>query len=84
MNWKLKRLREAARLTQRQVAARLGIQRPSVANWERGRNGPAKRLIPRLADIYGCSVEDLLGATERGTESGGGNPEGEAARDETS
>ena len=47
-------------MTQTEVAARLGIQRPSVANWERGRNGPHKRFLPRLAELYGCSVEDLL------------------------
>lgn len=47
-------------MTQKEVAARLGIQRPSVTNWERGRNGPSKHLLPRLAELYGCSVEDLL------------------------
>ena len=59
-------------MTQKEVAARLGIQRPSVTNWELGRNGPNKRLLPRLAALYGCSVEDLLG---------GGTDEADASKE---
>ena len=64
MNWKLIRLRENAQMTQGEVAARLGIVRTAVTNWERGRNGPNKRILPRVAELYGCSVEDLLGGEQ--------------------
>ena len=49
-------------MTQGEVAARLGIVRTAVTNWERGRIGPNKRILPRVAALYGCSVEDLLGS----------------------
>lgn len=57
---KLKQFREAAKMTQGEVAARLHITRSTVAHWERGRNGPSKRILPRVAELYRCSVEDLL------------------------
>lgn len=57
---KLKQFREAAKMTQGEVAARLQITRSTVAHWERGRNGPNKRILPRVAELYRCSVEDLL------------------------
>ena len=60
LNEKLIRLRKAAQLSQYDVAARLGIVRTAVTNWERGRNGPNKRILPRVAELYNCSVEDLL------------------------
>ena len=64
----LKQFREAARMTQKEVAARLRVSRSAVAHWEQGRNGPNKRTLPRVAQLYGCSVEDLLdkGGTEHG------------------
>ena len=64
----LKQFREAAQMTQKEVAARLRVSRSAVAHWEQGRNGPSKRTLPRVAQLYGCSVEDLLdkGGTEHG------------------
>lgn len=62
---KLRQLRQAAQMTQGEVAARLGLNRSTVAHWEQGRNGPSKRIMPRVAELYRCSVEDLLGASEK-------------------
>ncbi|WP_432171585.1 telomere-associated protein Tap [Streptomyces sp. 1222.5] len=54
-----KRLREAAALTQTQVAAALGTRRETVASWESGRNEPRPpqraayaRLLEKLADRF--------------------------------
>ncbi|MGY4965126.1 telomere-associated protein Tap [Streptomyces sp. 900105245] len=54
-----KRLREAAGLTQTQVAAALGTRRETVASWESGRNEPRPpqraayaRLLEKLADRF--------------------------------
>lgn len=57
----LKRLREAAGLSQVQLALRLGVSQSTVANWERGFRAPQARHLIKLANILGCSVDALLG-----------------------
>ena len=59
---KLVRLREAAGLSQRQVAARLGIAQSSYANWERFDVALKPHQILALAEIYGASVDEVLTA----------------------
>ena len=57
----LKRLRSAAGLTQPAVAAALGISRSAVAMYEKGSREPELSLLCRLADLYGCSLDELAG-----------------------
>jgi len=61
---RLRECRENANLSQKYVAITLGISSPSVANWERGKTNPTKENIMRLADLYGVSVDYLLGRTD--------------------
>jgi len=60
---RLRECREKANLSQKYVALTLGVAAPSVANWERGKTNPAHENIVRLADLYGVSVDYLLGRT---------------------
>ena len=56
----LKFYHKAAGLTQQQLADLLGVKRNVVTMWELGHNmTPAKYLL-QLAEILGCTVEDLL------------------------
>ncbi|MFM7424812.1 MAG: helix-turn-helix transcriptional regulator [Elainella sp.] len=54
-------LREAAHLTQRQLADRVGVTETTIANWERGRSGLdwIERLI-RLCWALDCQIADLV------------------------
>lgn len=61
---RLKECRENAHLSQKYVAITLGISSPSVANWERGKTNPTKENIVKLANLYGVSVDYLLGRTD--------------------
>lgn len=47
---RIRMLREAHRLTQRQLAARLNIAQPSVSQWETGRTVPTLPMQRALAD----------------------------------
>ena len=47
-------------LTQREVAEKLGVQMSAVSKWEMGLSKPRAELLPALAKIYKCSVDDLL------------------------
>lgn len=61
---RLRECRENAKLSQKYVALTLGIAPPSVANWERGKTNPTHENIMKLADLYGVSVDYLLGRTD--------------------
>ena len=56
----LKRLRRACGLTQKQVAAHLNVTFQAVSKWETGRAAPDIFVLPALAELFGCRVDDLL------------------------
>ena len=47
-------------LTQEALAKMMGISRSAVAMWETGQTRPRAQLLPKLADILGCTVDELL------------------------
>ncbi len=53
--------RRALGLTQEQLGARLGISGQAVSKWEKGESMPDILLLPDLCDIFGISVDELLG-----------------------
>lgn len=52
--------RKNAGLTQADVAERLGITDSAVAQWETGRTFPKTALLPKLAALYKCTIDELL------------------------
>ncbi len=48
-------------LTQEQLAERLGVTAQAVSKWEHELSCPDVTLIPRLAEIFGISTDELLG-----------------------
>ena len=56
----LRRLRTEAGLTQTQLAEKIGRKRSALAAWEEGRAEPPSNALVALADVLGCTVNDLL------------------------
>ena len=56
----LRRLRLERGWTQRQAAELLGVSAQAVSKWERGQGCPDVGMLPRLAKIFGVSVEGIL------------------------
>ncbi len=56
----IKDRREYLRLTQRELATKLGVKASHVAYLENGRRGPSLGLLKRLADVLGVKKEDLF------------------------
>jgi transcriptional regulator with XRE-family HTH domain len=51
-------------LRQADVAAALGVDRATVANWETGRRYPDARLIRPLAEVLQTTTDELLAEPE--------------------
>lgn len=51
--------RKAAGLTQFQLSEKLGVNRAALAMWEIGRSWPSAQLLPALAELLSCSIDDL-------------------------
>ena len=56
----IRRLREAQRLTQEELAERLNVSGKAVSKWETGRGYPDISLLEPLAGALGISVIELL------------------------
>ncbi len=54
------RLRQAAGLTQLQLAQMLNYSDKAVSKWERGESIPDLRVLIRLAEIYHIKVDDII------------------------
>ncbi|MBS5135888.1 MAG: helix-turn-helix transcriptional regulator [Oscillospiraceae bacterium] len=59
----IKRLREAAGLSQDTLARTLQVDRSTVAKWETSGVYPRGDKLPELADALCCSIDALYGRT---------------------
>ena len=53
-------MRRRAGFTVAQLAERLGVTKVTIYCWEHGRYFPNAGLLPELAEILGCSIDDLF------------------------
>lgn len=60
----LEELRKEKRITQRELAAKLGIARTTYSGYENGTRQPDQRTLNKIADYFGVSVDYLLGRTK--------------------
>jgi len=55
----LRYYRQRAALTQQQLADVLHVHRASIIAWETGQSWPSAALLPKLADVLLCSIDEL-------------------------
>lgn len=61
------RLRDRLGLTQAELARRLGVARPTVTQLESGVKGPSKKMLPRIAEELGVTVDELYRSPDQST-----------------
>lgn len=62
------KFRKRSGMSQETLAEALGVSNQAVSKWETAKTTPAVALLPQLADIFGCHIDELLG--ERSSPSG--------------
>lgn len=60
MVMRIKECRERAGLQQKQVAESMSVLTSAVSNWESEVALPRARQLPLLAQVLGCSIDDLF------------------------
>ena len=62
---RIKEFRQEARLKQKDLADMLSVEQGAVSGWEVGRREPDFESLKRMADIFNCSIDELLGQKEK-------------------
>ena len=57
----IKRLRLLNDMKQKEFAQMLSISPQAISKWENGKNMPDISVLPKIADIFGTSIDELLG-----------------------
>ena len=60
MNNRIKQFRLKSKLTQQQLADLMDVTRQAVTRWESGTVEPSTENLISLAQIFGCSVDELI------------------------
>lgn len=58
MNIKTFRLKN--KWSQQKLAIKLNVSQQTVAKWETGKSFPRSELLPVIASIFNCKIEDLF------------------------
>ena len=70
-NRKRKRCRKENGMTQLELAEKMGVTDKAVSKWERDLSCPDVSSIPKLAEIFSVSVDELMQVKEEGKEEAG-------------
>lgn len=60
----IKKYRKRAGLSQKEVAEKLHVTQGAVSSWESGRWEPDNNNLSKMADLFGITVDDLIGRGE--------------------
>lgn len=57
--------RQKANLTQAQVAEKMQVSDAAVSMWETGKTFPRATVLPKLAKLYKCRIDELYEKTDK-------------------
>lgn len=61
---RLKEFRESLKLSQEELADKIGTSQRNIGRWENGENQPGYSQLVLLADFFGCSLDYLVGRSD--------------------
>lgn len=53
--------RKRLNMTQDQLAEKLNVTAQAVSKWENDQSCPDINMLPRLAELFGCTIDELMG-----------------------
>lgn len=60
----LKAIREDSRMTQKELADKIGVRRETILHLENNRYNPSLEMALKIARVFGMSVEDIFRLNE--------------------
>ena len=60
LHTRIRELRARDRLSQEELAQKVGVRRETIGNLENGRYNPSLKLAMDIAKVFGCTVEELF------------------------
>lgn len=57
---RLREVRKSKKITQQELADRLGIKRNTYSDWENGKTEPTFEIFVKLADLFDISLDWLF------------------------
>ena len=67
---KLKEMRTRASMSQEKLAEKVGVSRQAITKWETDKGAPDMDNLMAISDLFGVSVDELLGREARRTTEG--------------
>ena len=60
----LKKLRQDNNMTQDELAKKIDTSRSNIANYENGKNMPSVDILEKIAKLFDCTTDYLLGKSD--------------------
>ena len=57
---RIEQFRKGAKITQSELAIKLGVTQSAISQWESGATQPEVGKLLKMSEIFGCTVDDLL------------------------
>ncbi len=64
MALKIREFRKINNLSQKELAEKLFVTAQAVSKWEKGLSMPNPDTLVKIAEIFACSTDDLLGLSQ--------------------
>ena len=57
---RIEQFRKRAKITQVELANKLGVTQSAISQWESGATQPEVGKLLKMSEIFGCTVDELL------------------------
>ena len=57
---RIEQFRKRAKITQAELASKLGVTQSAISQWESGATQPEVGKLLKMSEIFGCTVDELL------------------------